>query len=291
MDLARLELGLMSLKWTGTALLLGGVGVGAFGSLINRRSLAHRLGSRYVLDMHSRLRRLYIWRDASGIAVGQLGAALGLLSGFAFLGNRLFLFGAAVALVLPPLLIQSWCRKRRRQVDDQVNGFTLALSNALKTTASIGAALEASAAVIAKPLAQEVELTIKEMRLGSALDEALLGLSSRVGVKSLDVVISSLLIGRQMGGDLPRILEETAASLRETKRLEKMTLAVTQRAKFSLGIAALTTLLIALGLPLVLPNVYEPLFQSLSGKVILGQCAVAYLAALYLGYRVTRVDV
>lgn len=290
-SLSSLGVSVAALKWVGVGLLCGGAGMTTFASLSNPRSLALRVGARYVQGIDAGLRRLFIWKEGKTIALTQVGLALGLTSGFVFLGSRWLLAVTFLVLLAPPLTIRARCLKRRRQVDDQVNGFALALSNGLKTTASIGAALEQTSIVTARPLAQELELAIKEMRLGLALDEALLSMSNRVGVKSLDVVISALLIGRQMGGDLPRILEETAASLRETKRLEKMTLAVTQGAKFSLGVAGLTTLLIGFGLPVVLPNAYEPLLRSLSGKVILGQCAAAYLVALYLGYKVTRVDV
>lgn len=291
MDATQLQFGIVSLKWAGAGLAGGGFGWSLYLTVTSPRSLAHRLGLSYVERLRRSLRSLHLWKEPESLALGQVALALGLFSGFAFLGSRASLVGAGLALVLPPAILTFLCAARRRRIDDQVNGFALALANALKTTASIGSALETATFVTTKPLAQELDIALKEVRFGCALDDALLSLSNRVGIKSLDVVVSSLLIGRQMGGDMPKILEETATSLRETKRLEKMTLAVTRRAKFSLGIAATTTLLVALGLPVVLPNAYAPLIASLSGKVVLGQCAAAYCIALFIGYRVTRVDV
>ena len=70
------------------------------------------------------------------------------------------------------------------------------------------------------PLKEEVELATKEMRVGSSLDQALLNMAGRVGSRQLDSALSAVLIGRQIGGDLPHILETTASTLREMARLE-----------------------------------------------------------------------
>jgi hypothetical protein len=67
---------------------------------------------------------------------------------------------------------------------------------------------------------QEVDLALKEMKVGSTLDQALLHMAARVGSRQLDSALSSILIGRQVGGNLPRVLETTAGTLREMRRLE-----------------------------------------------------------------------
>ena len=113
-------------------------------------------------------------------------------------------------------------------------------------------------------------------------------LSTRVQSPALDVVVSALLIGRQTGGDLPRILEGTAASLRDLKRLEKLTDKVTRSAKQSLAISASVTAGLAITLPYVFPGFFDPLRTTVKGQLYVGQMALVYLAALYLGYRFTR---
>src|SRR4029078_11584582 len=74
--------------------------------------------------------------------------------------------------------------------------------------------------VIDDPIRSEVDLALKEMKVGSTLDQALLHMASRVGSRQLHYALSSILIGRQVGGNLPKVLETTATTLREMKRLE-----------------------------------------------------------------------
>jgi tight adherence protein B len=120
------------------------------------------------------------------------------------------------------------------------------------------------------------------------MEEALLALSTRVQSTALDVVVSALLIGRQTGGDLPRILEGTAVSLRDLKRLEGLTDKVTRSAKQSLAVSAAVTGGIAIMLPRMFPGFLDPLRTTLKGQIYAGQMILVYLLALYLGYRFTR---
>jgi len=87
---------------------------------------------------------------------------------------------------------------------------------------------------------------------------------------------------------LPRILEGTASSLRDLKRLEKLTDKVTRSAKQSLGLSATVTLGIALILPHMMPGFLDPLRTTIKGQIYAVQMALVYLAALYMGYRITR---
>ena len=109
------------------------------------------------------------------------------------------------------------------------------LANTLKTTANLGDAVRFSLEVTSKPMHQEIDVALREVRVGSTLEEALLAAASRARSPALDVVVSALLIGQRTGGDLPRILEGTAASLRELKRLEEFTDRVTRSSKQSLA--------------------------------------------------------
>jgi tight adherence protein B len=199
----------------------------------------------------------------------------------------LFLIAAGVA-IYPPLAIHWEVKKRRARIDDQSHGFALALANALKATASIGDAMRGATDVTAAPLKQELQVVLRQVGVGSTMEEALLALSTRVQSTALDVVVSALLIGRQTGGDLPRILEGTAGSLRDLKRLEALTDKVTRSAKQSLAVSAAVTAGIAIMLPRMFPGFLDPLRTTLKGQIYAGQMIAVYLLALYLGYRFTR---
>lgn len=275
----------------GSTLLCSGAGWLVYVSLTDAHSPAARFGTSYVAVLDQRLRRMFLPARGAMIAWAQLAGVLALLASYSFLPIGALLWAAFGAAVVPPVVVRIMMARRRRRLDDQVHGFSLAFANALKTTASIGEALHVVVTVTAKPLRDELETALKQMRVGSALDEALLAMSARAQSSSLDVVVSALLIGRQTGGDLPQILEATAGSLRELKRLEELTERVTRSAKQSLAVAACITSGLAIFLPRVMPGFFDPLRDTVKGQVIALQCAIAFFAALYMGWRFTRTDI
>ncbi|WP_394822980.1 type II secretion system F family protein [Pendulispora albinea] len=255
------------------------------------RGVARRAGAGYAAGLDVHLRSMFLPPRGAYFAWLQLIGAIALLAVYGFVKNDALLAATVAALIVPPVVIRQMAIRRRRNLDNQVHGFTLALANALKTTASIGDALWVTLDVTAKPLKEELETALKQVRIGSTLEEALLAMSERAQSTSLDVVVSALLIGRQTGGDLPRILEGTANSLRELKRLEELTDKVTMGARQSLLIAASITAILATLLPRVVPGFFDPLRDTVKGQLVVAQCVVMYLSALYLGYRFTRMDI
>jgi tight adherence protein B len=254
----------------------------------NPRGTTRRLIAGYVARLDEQQR--WMFRPETGAKMAWLQAAgiLAILLVYGLRPEGALIALAALVAIVPPIVVSRQVATRRARIDEQAHGFALALANSLKATASIGDALKGATDVTAKPLQDELKTTLRQVHVGSTLEEALLALSTRVQSSALDVVVSALLIGRQTGGDLPRILESTAGSLRELKRLEKHTDKVTRSAKQSLGVSALVTLGLAVALPNLFPGFLDPLKTTVKGQLYAVQMAFVFVFALYLGYRFTR---
>ena len=270
------------------AFVFTSIAIGVYRSIDHPRGAIRRFAAGYVATIDAQQKSMF--QNPSGAKIGWMQVAI-IFVLFAIYGvlpeDFLFLVAAGVAIV-PPVSIRWDVAKRRARIDDQSHGFALALANALKATASIGDAMRGAADVTAAPLKQELQTVLRQVGVGSTMEEALLALSTRVQSTALDVVVSALLIGRQTGGDLPRILEGTAVSLRDLKRLEGLTDKVTRSAKQSLAVSAAVTAGIAIMLPRMFPGFLDPLRTTIKGQIYAGQMIAVYLLALYLGYRFTR---
>ncbi|MBX3210465.1 MAG: type II secretion system F family protein [Labilithrix sp.] len=276
------------LKCLALAFVFGSVALAVHRSIEHPRGSIRRFAAGYVAKIDAQQRSMF--QTPSGTKIGWTQAAIifALFAIYGVLPEDFLLLVAAGVAIGPPLSIRVEVAKRRAKIDDQAHGFALALANALKATASIGDALRGATDVTAAPLKQELQTVLRQVGVGSTMEEALLALSTRVQSTALDVVVSALLIGRQTGGDLPRILEGTAASLRDLKRLEGLTDKVTRSAKQSLAISAAVTAGIAVMLPRMFPGFLDPLRTTLKGQIYAAQMIGVYLLALYLGYRFTR---
>lgn len=275
-------------KATALAFVFVAVAICVYRSIEDPKGAIRRFSSGYVARIDVAQKSMF--RQPSGAKIGWTQVAI-IFVLFAIYGvvPQDFLFAIAFGVaIFPPISLWLDVKKRRARIDDQAHGFALALANALKATASIGDAMRGATDVTAAPLKQELQTALRQVGVGSTMEEALLALSARVQSTALDVVVSALLIGRQTGGDLPRILEGTASSLRDLKRLEALTDKVTRSAKQSLVVSASVTLGIAIMLPRMFPGFLDPLRTTIKGQVYAGQMIAVYLGALYLGYRFTR---
>jgi tight adherence protein B len=172
-----------------------------------------------------------------------------------------------------------------------MDSFVLTLANALKATPSIGNALMYAQPLVMPPMNQELALALKEVRVGNTVDQALLNMSGRIRSTQLDAALAGVLIGRQVGGDLPKILETTANTLREMARLQGVLRAKTAEGKLQVLVLAVVPAFLVFGFDMVKPGYFVPLTESVIGWVLVVISTVLWLIALILARQVLKVDV
>jgi len=199
-----------------------------------------------------------------------------------------FVIGIAV---IPAWYIEQMRQRRIAALEAQLDGFLTALANALKSIPSIGSAFTSIQPLLQPPMKDEVDLALKEMRVGSTLDQALLNMAGRIGSRQLDSALSAIVIGKQIGGDLPRILETTASTMREMARLEGVVKSKTAEGKAQMWVLAVFPFMMALALNSVKEHYFEPLSSSIIGYVAAFAAGFFWLCSLILARKVLAVDV
>jgi tight adherence protein B len=271
------------------------IGMGIFGTVwactAQDSSFVWRYWGRYTVGLERKLRPMFIWTPGRVIGLGQF-AALFVLLVVHVLVDIPFWYLAVVLIAFGPAVQIDLMRKKRvEEIERQLDGFLLALANALKSTPSIGAAFQSVAPVLQPPIKQEVELAIKEMKVGSTLDQALLHMAARVGSRQLDSALSAILIGRQVGGNLPKVLETTSATLREMARLEGVIRTKTAEGKMQLWVIGAMPLALAIALNFAFPGYTDLLTQSIAGYSISIAIAGCWVSALVLARKVLSIDI
>jgi tight adherence protein B len=280
-----------ALLYAGGGLLVLGLFSVTYVVVADKQGLPARYWARYVAHLERKLRRMFIYTSGAKIASLQLAGLFAVFALYVVIDLPLWYLLAAVVVAGPPWYVERMRQKRVEEIEKRIDGFMLALANALKSTPSLGDALKSVQALTADPLRQEVELAVKEMRLGSTLDQALLLMASRVGSRALDSALSAILIGRQVGGNLPKILETTATTLREMERLEGVVRTKTAEGKMQLWVLAVFPLIMIFALNSVSPGYFEPLTQSLVGYAVTATSTLLWGASLVVARRILDVDV
>lgn len=286
-NLARLRL----FKLLGLGLLFVGLFIALYLMVSDAQGLPRRLWSRYIVFLERKLRLMFVWTSGNVIAAGQAAGIAAILA-LAVLVDLPYWYAFIVLVaVAPSVVIERMRQKRVELIDAQLDGFLLALANALKATPSLGDAFTSVQRLIAPPLQQEVELAVKEMRVGSTLDQAVLFMAGRIGSRQVDSALSALLIGRQIGGNLPKILDTTAGSLREMARLEGVVRTKTAEGKAQLWVLAIFPVVLMLAFNAVKDGYFDPLTQSITGYVVVTFALVFWISSLVVARRILDVDI
>jgi tight adherence protein B len=280
-----------SLKWASLGVTSFALFAATWIAAADQSGPIYRYAARYTASLERKLRPMFIFLPGRTIAYGQCVAAFVLIAAHVLLTIEFWWVGLIFIALVPTAYIEMMRRQRVDKIEEQLDNFILALANALKTTPSIGAAFNSVAAVISDPMRQEVDLALKEMKVGSTLDQALLHMAARVGSRQLDSALSSILIGRQVGGNLPKVLETTAGTLREMRRLEGVVRTKTAEGKAQLWVIALMPFVLLMGLNTLWPGYFDPLTKSLVGYCIIIICTACWVASIVLARKVLNVDI
>ncbi len=250
-----------------------------------------RTWARYIAYLDRQLRFLFLPGSGKQIVTGQIGAGVAIIGLHLLLEIPYWYLFLALTIFAPSLYLWNLRRKRIEALELQIDGFILALANGLKTVPSAGAALQAIAPVLRDPTRQEVDRVIKEMRVGSTLEQGLMNMSARLGSRPLDAALSAVLIGIQVGGNLSAVLETTASTIREMNRLEGSVKTKTSEGRAQLWVLALFPFVLCFMFNWAQPGYFQPLQDSMVGYIVTTIAALFWMASLVVAHRILAVDI
>ncbi len=278
------------LAWGGVALTALGVACVLYASVVGD-TLLKRYYRQYTAYLDRQLKLLFMQGSGSRIALGQIGAAVLVALAGPLLDIPFWYSGLVLCAVMPTLYLRQKHTEHVRRLESQSDGLILGLANSLKTVPSPAAALAAFAPVLPIPMRLEIDRLLKEMRVGSTLEQALLNMSSRIRSPDLDAALSSLLIGLQVGGNLPAVLETTAATIREMMRLQGVVRTKTSESRAQLWVLAVFPFVICYAFVALDPEYFTPLQSTFVGTLITSVAVVLWLASLITARKILKVDI
>lgn len=128
--------------------------------------------------------------------------------------------GLPLGYNLPRFAVERFRERRARMLEDQLLDALAFMSNGLKSGLSLLQAMDMVRKELPNPIAQEFALTLNEQRLGVPIEDALLGLERRIGSEDIQIVVTSINILRQSGGNLAETFDTVASTIRERKKVE-----------------------------------------------------------------------
>ncbi len=239
------------------------------------------------------LRALYSPLRARDFALRHGGVVLvGLLAGGIAMGSWFYgVILAAFCSYLPVVWIERERTKRRKQLNDQLDATLQSMANTILVTQNLEDAFATIAQHFDPPISQEADIVVKQVRLGTPMDEALRDFSARCQSRNVDAIVTALTVGRQTGGELPKVLETTASVLRETMRVEGVMESKTSEGKAQVVVMGMLPFVFGGALQVIDPEWMQPLFKDPIGWAIIMFACALEAVGLALVRKFTRIDV
>lgn len=177
--------------------------------------------------------------------------------------------GVVIGFIVPQFVVKRIKLKRVQKFNSQIGDSLVVMSNSLRAGFSFLQAMELVSREMPAPISVEFGRTLREMNLGTPTEEALVGLTKRIESEDLDLVITAVLIQRQVGGNLAEVLDGISHTIRERIRIKGEIRTLTAQGRISGMIVGALPLAIGLVLSVINPKYIGTLFVNPIGWVMM----------------------
>ena len=199
--------------------------------------------------------------------------------------------GAVAGFFFPFILVNMKIARRMKAFNGQLGDALILIANSLRTGYSFMQASDMVAQEMRPPISSEFSRAVKEMNLGVTIEDALANLGKRINSEDLDLVLTAVLIQRQVGGNLSEVLDNIARTIRERVRIRGEIRTLTAQGRISGIIVSLLPVVLGLVIYLLNPEYVKLLFVHPVGKIMLGVAGLGQVIGIIVIRRIVDIEV
>lgn len=181
------------------------------------------------------------------------------------IGGTVTMLGWALPLVLAKMLYEKRCDQF---VDQLVDGLTI-MSNGIKSQTNVAQTMERVVEIMGNPLKSEFEQVLTQHQLGQSFEDSLIDLGNRIPRPDVQMLVTSINILKETGGDLSQTFDSIVYTIRERQKLEKKIQALTAMGRFQGLVVTLIPFVLALVFFIADPNLMIPMFTTTLGLFLI----------------------
>jgi tight adherence protein B len=206
-----------------------------------------------------------------------------------------FLPIAAVAAALGGYLPFWYLKlKRKRRTDAFEGGLPEAidlLGRAIRAGHPLSAGLKMVADETQDPIAGEFQRTFEEQRFGLPFDDAIIAMADRVDLVDLRILVTAILIQREVGGNLAEVLDNLAHVIRARFTIRRQLKVYTAQGRFTGYTLAVLPIIVGLAIYFINPPYIKLLFTHPMGKLMVAVAAVMQIIGYIWIRRIVDIEI
>jgi tight adherence protein B len=220
------------------------------------------------------------------IGIGDISSLAGVFSGVAA-GT----VGAILAYFIPRVVLKFMRRRRIEQFNGQLSNALNGMSNALKAGFSIQQAFETIVQEKEKPISQEFGMFLQQLRVGVLFEEALADMGRRIHSEDLTLMIQSIEIARQTGGNLTEVFDRISETIRERHRVEGKIKSLTAQGQIQGRVVGAMPVVLGFVLYVLDPQMMLSFLRSSVGVVVIVVVVAMEICGMLLIRKIVNIDV
>ncbi len=199
--------------------------------------------------------------------------------------------GVVVVYMMPRFILKIMKRRRLERFNAQLSGALNGMSNALKAGFSIQQAFETVVKEGETPIAQEFGMFLQQLRVGVQFEDAMNQMDKRVGSEDLILMIQSIEIARQTGGNLTEVFDRIDETIRERRRIEGKIKALTAQGRIQGRVVGAMPIVMGIVLYLLDPVMMTTFVRSFWGIIALLAVVILEAIGAFFIHRIVDIDV
>jgi tight adherence protein B len=167
--------------------------------------------------------------------------------------------------------------KRKKRADAFEGGLPEAidlLGRAIRAGHPLSAGLKMVADETRDPIAEEFQRTFEEQRFGLPFDDAIIAMADRVNLVDLRILVTAILIQREVGGNLAEVLDNLATVIRARFTIRRQLRVYTAQGRFTGYTLAVLPIIVGACIYMLNPSYMKLLFTHPMGKLMVATAAI-----------------
>lgn len=219
------------------------------------------------------------------------GGLVGLVTFLVTLKGAMFFVGAFVGILMGFALLGMRIRRRRKKFTNQLGDMLTMVANALRAGFSFMQAFELISREMDAPMGREVQLVVNEVNLGNTLESALDNMQRRVASPDFELVVTAVLIQRQVGGDLASILDTISETIAERVRMRREVMTLTAQGRASGWVLVIIPFALSGAIYVISPGYLDPLLTTEIGHMFIVGAVLLELIGIVVIRRIVDIKI
>lgn len=200
------------------------------------------------------------------------------------------IFASSFPLLIWAILL-AIINKRRSAFTEQLSDCLTTVANALRAGYSFQQAVDVVSKEMEPPISDEFARVANDVAMGINLDEALEQMARRVESSDFDLVVTAVLIQREIGGNLAQVLDSISDTIIERIRMKREIQALTAQGRLSAVVLVLLPFFVGAFMYIFNHDQFILLLEEPAGQVALAVSLVMEVIGIFVIKKIVDIDV